>query len=371
MLRTVDGSFAVARNEDVKVRAPFRALLAGNLLGPGNARPSLLERLALRLRRKGDIVVITSARPGRLWRAADMFITTWSTRSRVDVAVIDVDGAAGLRRAELLTDLVTRAKVPVVHLLRGADLARVASADPDRMRRLLGSGAAAVALTGYLYEALASIGGVTHVIADPVEIGAYPHRVRRFVAPHLLWVCDGAPTNGMRTAVEVLRELATSESPQTSGRTHLTVVTPASRVSGREALELADSYGLRDRVSVATPLRGATAQELFAHNDVFVSDGEVDGLTIGIAEAMAAGMCIVGADVGGAGYLVGHGVDGLLVPPGEPGGVVSAVRRLLDDPDLSERLSAAARRKSETFDWSRALPRWQDLLTRVSAGGGI
>ena len=163
MLRTVDGSFAVARNEDVKVRAPFRALLAGDLLGPGNARPSLLERLALRLRRKGDIVVITSARPGRLWRAADMFITTWSTRSRVDVAVIDVDGAAGLRRAELLTDLVTRAKVPVVHLLRGADLARVASADPDRMRRLLGSGAAAVALTGYLYEALASMGGVTHV----------------------------------------------------------------------------------------------------------------------------------------------------------------------------------------------------------------
>lgn len=370
MVRTLDGRFAVARSEEAKVHTPFRALLAGDLVGHGQARASLLERLAVRLRRVGDRVVATSARPGRFWRAADMFVTAWSARTKVDVAVVDVGGATAIRRAELLMDIVLRANTPVVLLLRGADLARVWADNPGQLRRLLGASAASVALTGYLYEALSPTGVVTHVIADPVEVDAYPHRTRRFLTPHLLWVCDGGPENGLLAAVEALRELAAEEQPGAASRSHLTLVPGARMGAAHRALDLAGSFGLRDRVTIAAPPRGATVQELFAHNDVFVNCGDVDQATIGIAEAMAAGMCIVSTDVGGASYLIGHGVDGLLVRPDESGGLVSAVRRLLADPDLSERVSSAARRKAETFDWSRAMSRWRDALTSVAASGG-
>src|SRR5690606_22022388 len=195
VVRTADGRLAVDTAHVVEVSAPARSrvLLAGDLATPGHGRPTLLERLAGRLRRSGDVVMTTSSRPGRAWRIADMLITAWGARSHVDVAVVEVHGERGIRRAEVLTGMLARAGVPVIHLLRGGELAALAAHEPGRLKRLLAAGAASVALTGHLYEALAHLGGVTEVIADPVEAGAYPFRPRRFVAPRVLWVCGDGP----------------------------------------------------------------------------------------------------------------------------------------------------------------------------------
>jgi glycosyltransferase involved in cell wall biosynthesis len=44
-------------------------------------------------------------------------------------------------------------------------------------------------------------------------------------------------------------------------------------------------------------------------------------------------------------------VDGLLVPPGDPGALAAATARILDDPALSERLSRAGRERAAGFEW--------------------
>ena len=49
-----------------------------------------------------------------------------------------------------------------------------------------------------------------------------------------------------------------------------------------------------------------------------------------------------------------HFVDGetlLLVPAGDAGALATAVRRILDDPDLAQRLRTGARRLSQQFTW--------------------
>ena len=365
MMRTMDGRLAV---ESVTVAAPARSrvLLAGDLATAGQGRPSLLERLAGRLRRSGDVVVTTSSRPGRAWRIADMLITAWSARSHVDVAVVDVNGAAGMRRAEVLTGMLGRAGVPVVHLLRGAGLADVAAEDPGRLRRLLASGSASVALTGHLYEALSRLGGVTEVIADPIEVAAYPFRARCFPSPRLLWVCGGGPLGDPTGAAAALAALVA-----THADAEVTLVAPPSAAEAAEgARRAAREGGVEGGLHLTGPLRATATAELLATHDVFVNAADVDDAPIGLAEAMAAGLCVVSVDWGGASYLVADGVDGLLVRPRDPDGVVGAVRRLLSDPDLSERLSRAARGRAEALDWSRALPRWRGLLARVATRGG-
>ncbi len=299
-----------------------------------------------------------------------MLVTAWSARTKVDVAVVEVDGHAGLRRAEVLTGMLRRAKVPVVHLLRGASLADAAALEPARVGRLLASSVAAVCLSGHLLDVLRPTGGAMDVIVDPVEMNSYPHRVRRTVTPSILWICGGERADEPATAVEVLRLLTREGGQPGSADAQVTLVAPHGWAALGPATSLASDHGLADRVTIAGPLRGAAAQELFAHHDVYVNAGDVDQAPIGIAEAMAAGLCVISVDRGGAGYLVADGVDGLLVDPGAPAAVASAVERLLAEPDLAERLSRAARSRAEAFDWARALPRWRNLLVHAAAGRG-
>jgi phosphatidylinositol alpha-mannosyltransferase len=92
--------------------------------------------------------------------------------------------------------------------------------------------------------------------------------------------------------------------------------------------------------------------------DVFVAPnrgGESFGMIL--VEAMAAGVPVVASDIPGFDEVVTHGVDGILVPPGEPSALAAAVGRVLEDHDLAERLAAAGRGRAASFSWTRVADR--------------
>ena len=77
-----------------------------------------------------------------------------------------------------------------------------------------------------------------------------------------------------------------------------------------------------------------------------------EGFGVVCAEAMAHGRPVVAGAVGGLLDLVVDGETGVLVRPGDVDGLRSAIRRLLDDPELRRRMGAAARRRAgEFFSW--------------------
>ena len=76
-----------------------------------------------------------------------------------------------------------------------------------------------------------------------------------------------------------------------------------------------------------------------------------------LVEAMAAGVPVVASDIPGFDEVVNDGVDGILVPPGEPSALAAAVGRVLEDRDLAERLAATGRERAATFSWTRVADR--------------
>jgi glycosyltransferase involved in cell wall biosynthesis len=80
---------------------------------------------------------------------------------------------------------------------------------------------------------------------------------------------------------------------------------------------------------------------------------------------MAAGLCIVSTSAGGMPDLLEHESDALLVPPGDAAAMAKAVRRILQQPGLAQRLSHNAMFKAQAFDWSAILPRWERLLDEL------
>jgi glycosyltransferase involved in cell wall biosynthesis len=115
--------------------------------------------------------------------------------------------------------------------------------------------------------------------------------------------------------------------------------------------------GLDGRVRFAGPQAEAELARSYAAADVLVlpSRGESYGMVV--AEALARGLPVVAAEVGGVPEALGHGADGtrpgLLVPSGDSAALRDALRRWLEDAGLRRRLRAAAReRRASLADWS-------------------
>jgi glycosyltransferase involved in cell wall biosynthesis len=79
--------------------------------------------------------------------------------------------------------------------------------------------------------------------------------------------------------------------------------------------------------------------------DVFVQSSDYEGTPNAVLEAMAFETPIVATDVGGTAELVGHGVHGLMVRPGDRSQLMMAIEEVLDDrPSAGARVQAARRR---------------------------
>jgi glycosyltransferase involved in cell wall biosynthesis len=123
--------------------------------------------------------------------------------------------------------------------------------------------------------------------------------------------------------------------------------------------------GLHGRVRFAGPQVGAALDRSYGAADVLVLPSRAETYGMVVTEALARGLPVIAADVGGVPEALGCGPDGarpgLLVPPDDPAALHDALRAWLDDARLRRRLRLAARERRT------ALPSWS-TTTSVVAG---
>lgn len=74
-----------------------------------------------------------------------------------------------------------------------------------------------------------------------------------------------------------------------------------------------------------------------------------------VLEGMASGLAVIASDAGGPREIVRHGIDGLLVPPGDPEALADAIVELVQNPSNLISLGRAARQRvAECFTVQRA-----------------
>ncbi len=112
-------------------------------------------------------------------------------------------------------------------------------------------------------------------------------------------------------------------------------------------LRLADRVVFRGRQSSDAVLEATRRTDAAVLAGVAAPNGMMDGIPNVLVEAMAVGRPVVGSSLDGIRELVTDDVSGLLATPRDPVSLAKALRRLVDEPDLAQRLVAAGREKVE------------------------
>jgi glycosyltransferase involved in cell wall biosynthesis len=135
----------------------------------------------------------------------------------------------------------------------------------------------------------------------------------------------------------------------------------------------ADVAGFGDRVSFPGPMTGVELDRSYADADVLVLASRAETYGMVVTEALARGLPIIAAEVGGLPNALGHGADGrrpgVLVRPDDAAALADALRSWLTDAPLRAQLRQAAReRRASLSGWSTTASLVAGVLAGVAAG---
>jgi glycosyltransferase involved in cell wall biosynthesis len=189
----------------------------------------------------------------------------------------------------------------------------------------------------------------------PVAAGP-PLDLRRGRAASVLSVANWSPSKGI---LELLEAFATL--PQPCATLWLVGETDRNRGYTERVRRRISAPDLRDRVVVRGSVPIEEAGRLYRSADVFALCSFADAYGTAWAEALAAGLPVVGWRSGNLPRLADQGREALMAEPGDAAGLASALRAITTDRNLRDRLAAGARRRAET------LPTWASAADRFFA----
>jgi glycosyltransferase involved in cell wall biosynthesis len=130
------------------------------------------------------------------------------------------------------------------------------------------------------------------------------------------------------------------------------VVIGQPKAKGRVATTM-ERLGLNDIVTTISGVSDEELARLYGQAEVAIVPSLYEGFSLPAIEAMSCGVPVVATTGGALPEVVGvSGETGLLVEPNDPDALVVAIRQLLDDAALRERLGAAGRQRViEHFTW--------------------
>jgi len=270
-----------------------------------------------------------------------------------DGAVVLLDG--------LIASPAPEALVPEADRLRQVVLVHMPLADA-REREALEAAAAVVVTSEWTRRRLEELYGLRVHVAEP-GVDAAGLAAGTPAGDALLCVAAVTPGKGHDVLLDGLA---------TVGDLPWRCTCVGSLVRDPEFADEVRRHPLRDRVRFTGPRTGAELDRSYATADLLVLASRAESYGMVVTEALARGVPVLAAEVGGVTEALGHGHDGtrpgLLVPPGDPAALGAALRRWLCDSELRGRLRRAARERRATLrDWEETAAEVAVPLTEVAA----
>lgn len=116
--------------------------------------------------------------------------------------------------------------------------------------------------------------------------------------------------------------------------------------------------------------KGKELAQIYASCDIFVFPSSTETFGNVVLEAMASGIPVIGADAGGVGEIIEHGITGLKFAERNVGQLTKYMAELIDNPDLRGRLGTNGREYSMMRSWDKICDGLVDHYDRILSEKG-
>jgi glycosyltransferase involved in cell wall biosynthesis len=132
---------------------------------------------------------------------------------------------------------------------------------------------------------------------------------------------------------------------------------------------VAAEEGAAERVKFVGRRARAELRDFYCACDAFVTTPWYEPFGITPIEAMACGVPVIGARVGGIQYTVQHGRTGFLVEPKDPAELARRLVQVFSDPAIGQLFGRRGRRRAyQMFTWQRVAQQLDALYAAVAGG---
>ena len=302
-------------------------------------------------------VYYASAQKNKLLRLLDMMFTLRKRRRELDVVIISVYSTLNFYFAYIIALMCRYYRKPYIAYLHGGNLPFRLRQSPLKSAAIFRHSYRNVAPSAYLKAAFESAGYPSVLIPNFIELDDYPFKQRHKLQPHLLWVRSFEKTYHPEMTVRVFAELC-RDYP------HAKLCMVGANKDGSLAIcrQLVRDSGLEKQVSFPGKLSREAWIARSADYDIFINSTRFDNTPVSVLEAMALGLAVVSTNVGGIPFLLDHDTDALLSPDADIPAMVQNIKKLLEHPELSGKITKNARLKVAGFDWKVVEKQWLELL---------
>lgn len=106
-------------------------------------------------------------------------------------------------------------------------------------------------------------------------------------------------------------------------------------------------------------------RKIYSQSEIFAFTSTSEGFPNALAEAMAAGCACIAYDcVAGPSDIIDDGINGFLIPVGNEALYKKKLQLLIDDSELRQRFSIAAKEKMKQFDLDIIATKFYDFITQ-------
>lgn len=338
----------------------LRLCFVGNMLGRNAGYVTTQGQITADLfAAEGYEVVSFSSKINKAARLFEIVYLLIKHHRRVDLAVLEVYSGLSFVIAEVASFVCKMLGLPLIMVLHGGSLPEFAQKHPRWTKRVFNRADCLIAPSPFLAEKIRTSGFDVQVISNVIELELYPFRERSKISPRLIWMRSFHQLYNPQMAVKVLAGLR-----KTVPNATLTMA-GVDKGLEPEIKQLAEKMNLTEAVHFPGFLNAEQKQQMFAEADIYLNTNHIDNMPVSVVEACAFGLNVVATKVGGVPYLLTHGENALLVEDDNVGEMVEAVKSLLNDSNLSQRLSQNGRRLAEQSSWNTVRGEWERLFATV------
>jgi L-malate glycosyltransferase len=205
----------------------------------------------------------------------------------------------------------------------------------------------------FLHEVFAKFGIQTEVIPDIVDVDRFAFCRKTSLRPRLLCTRNFEPLYNLACTLRAF-DVVQAKYPDAT----LTLVGAGTQHTALRGL--AAQLGVRN-VHFAGAVPPADMWRYYADADIYLQTPEIDNMPGSVLEAFASGCAVVSTAAGGVPTILTDDVHGQLVPCGDHMAAAERVIRLIENPELSQRLITQARESCERYRWSAVRALWVSL----------